>query len=84
MEDFLFGRDLTSSNAMVRAAAEIEGLQPDETSLLSRLNHLGSVHLILLCSISVLMSTSRKRPGKKRGIEEFTSVTYFSSPCRNG
>lgn len=33
MEGFLFGRDLTSSNAMVRAAAEIEGLQPDETGL---------------------------------------------------
>lgn len=29
----MFGRDLTSSNATVRAAAEIEGLQPDETSL---------------------------------------------------
>lgn len=67
LEDFLFGRDLTSSNATVRAAAEIEGLQPDETSLAVQSESPGLLHLILLHSISVLMSTSRKRPRKKRG-----------------
>lgn len=77
MEGFLFGRDLTSSNAMVRAAAEIEGLQPDETGLAVQSASPGLCASDSTAQRSALISTSRKRPGKKRGIEEFMSVTYF-------
>lgn len=73
---------LTSRNTVVRASAETVGLEPDETSFALQSKPLRprasySAAQLSVVNISLLISTSRERPGKKRGNEEFGPVAHF-------